>query len=268
MNALMTTRKRCIVANWKMNCALDDATNLFQVFLREMAEFRPCHFQLIVCPSAPYLGVLKEMRGRLKRIGIGGQNASMEQEGALTGEVSPRMIRDFAEFVIVGHSERRLLFGETDEIVHRKLRAALDAGLSPILCIGESLSDYNEGKTVSVLRAQLAAALDAVDAESIPDILLAYEPVWSISTMSVQPKPPTREEMMSVSLFLRKELAMRYRRDLAERVSILYGGSVTKSNISEFIGRDCMDGALVGGASVRVSEFQQILRRSNAAFGN
>lgn len=261
-------KKPILIANWKMNLSLEDARRLFLQFRKSIMSMKALRSQVIVCPAYVYLPELKKLLGRVQKISLGAQDVFYEQEGAYTGEVSSMMIAPFAQYSLVGHSERRAYFGETDDVVNRKVHALLNERQIPIVCIGEQLEDYQKGETADVLRRQLRGAIKNVPKSRILKIILAYEPVWSISTMSANPKTPTENEIMSVQLFLRKELSTIYTRAIAERIPILYGGSVNSRNVTTFVGSGKMDGALVGGASLRASEFLSILRKVNSSYSS
>jgi len=212
--------------------------------------------EVLACPPFPYLQAVGE---RLSGSGVmlGAQNCYFEPPGAFTGEVSIDMLQDFAcTHVILGHSERRHVMGETDQLINRKVRAVLDKGLKAILCVGELLDERKAGKTESVLDTQMAGGLAEISAESLKNVVIAYEPVWAIGT-GVTATPDQAE---SAHAHLRNWLATRYNPETSQSVQILYGGSVKPDNAAELLSQPNVDGALVGGASLKVESFLPIVR--------
>jgi len=199
---------------------------------------------------------------RNSTIGVSSQDLYWERDGAFTGEISPGMIREAgAEFAIVGHSERRRLFGETDAIVSRKTQAAIAAALTPIVCIGETLEERDRGETPAVLDRQIKDGLDGVTAEQVADLVVAYEPVWAIGTG----RNATPAQAAEAHAHIRKRLRQWFGADAADRCHLLYGGSVKPDNIRELIASEDVDGALVGGASLDVQSFAAIVTGSRPA---
>jgi triosephosphate isomerase (TIM) len=188
-------------------------------------------------------------------IGLGAQNLHWEAKGAFTGEVAPGMVAEFCKYVIIGHSERRSYFGETDESVNKKTLAAKAAGLTPIVCVGETLAEYESGKTAEVVSRQIREGLKGLDTEFAARIVVAYEPVWAIGTGKASNGPDANAVIRD---HIRKPLAALYGEAAAQAVRVLYGGSVTAVNAAEFFGQPDIDGALVGGASLKVDEFVKI----------
>ena len=211
---------------------------------------------LLVCPPSVYVAAVAEaVKGT--KLAVGGQNMYQEPSGAFTGEVSAAMLLDVgAKFVILGHSERRHIFKETDAEVNKKTLAALAAGLVPIVCVGELLEEREAGKTAAVIKSQFTGSLAGVTAEQIERTVIAYEPVWAIGTGKVA-SPGEAEE---VHADLRNLLAEQYNEAVAAKVRILYGGSVKASNAGELLGQPNIDGALVGGASLKVDDFLGIAK--------
>ena len=190
-------------------------------------------------------------------IGLGAQDMHWEAKGAFTGEVAPGMVAEFCEYVIIGHSERRMYFGETDETVNKKTAAARTSNLVPIVCVGETLAEYESGRTAEVVLRQIREGLKGLDPELAAHIVVAYEPVWAIGTG----RASTGENAnVVIRDFIRKPLAEMYGDAMAQAVRVLYGGSVTAANAVEFLGQPEIDGALVGGASLKVDEFVAIVR--------
>lgn len=190
-------------------------------------------------------------------IGLGAQDMHWEAKGAFTGEVAPGMIAEFCKYVIIGHSERRTYFHETDETVNKKTIAAWGAGLIPIVCVGETLAQYEAGQTAEVVSSQIRAGLKGLEAEFAPTVVVAYEPIWAIGTG----RASTGENAETVVReYIRKPLAEMYGEKTAQAVRVLYGGSVVAANAAEFFGQPDIDGALVGGASLKVDDFVAIAR--------
>ena len=241
-----------IAANWKMHTTLREAEELTEALKAPLSAVEGA--QVVLCP--PFISLSKV--GELIRgtpLKLGAQNVHYEEQGAFTGEVSLRMLQGLCEYVIVGHSERRHLFGESDELVNRKLRAVLEAGLKPILCVGERLEQREAGRAEEMVRAQLGAALDGVD--HLRELAVAYEPVWAIGTG----RAATGEIANAMMGLIRSFLADHYGNAAAE-VPLLYGGSVTSQNIDQFVQEEHVGGALVGGASLRAEEFIQIVQKT------
>jgi len=190
-------------------------------------------------------------------IGLGAQNMHWEEKGAFTGEVAPGMVKEFCNYIIIGHSERRAYFGETDETVNRKLRAAFKFDLTPIVCVGETLDQYESGLTSEVVRRQIGRGLADIDFAFGARIVVAYEPVWAIGTGKASSGENANEVLAQV---IRPALSDLFGAETAQSIRILYGGSVTASNASEFFSQPEIDGALVGGASLKADEFLAITR--------
>jgi triosephosphate isomerase len=210
----------------------------------------------VICPPFVSLASIKELiKG--SSIKLGAQNLYFEEKGAYTGEISPLMLAKLCEFVIVGHSERRHYFNETIEVVDKKVKAALKVGLKPILCIGEKLEENEAGKTEEVLIKQLSSPSAKIYYFS--GLTLAYEPVWAIGTG----KAATGKQANETIGFIRRHISKQYGKGIAEEVRILYGGSVTANNIAEFLNQPEIDGALVGGASLKADEFLSIVRQTS-----
>jgi triosephosphate isomerase len=209
----------------------------------------------VLCP--PFVSLVAvNMMLQNSSIKLGAQNMYFETEGAYTGEISPLMLRELCEFVILGHSERRRYFGETDEIVNKKVKAALANKLNPILCVGERLGDNEAGKTEEVVNKQVTAALNGI--KPVRDLVIAYEPVWAIGTG----KAASGKQAAATIQFIRDVLAKLWNKSVAQDLRILYGGSVTSANIAEFISHPEIDGALVGGASLKAEEFLSIVEQT------
>ena len=239
-----------IAGNWKMNTTLAEGRSLVASMLPELD--RIAGVEKVVCPPFIALAVAADL-ARGSTVAIGAQNLYFEQKGAFTGEVSPLMLQGLCDYVIVGHSERRAIFGETDEVVARKVASALGHGLRPILCVGETAHERQSDRAYGVVGAQIQAALRnaAFDA----GIVVAYEPVWAIGSGM----PATGEIANEMCSFIRKEVASLSSQDQAQQLRILYGGSVTPQSVGEFLGQHDIDGALVGGASLKAEDFVAIV---------
>jgi triosephosphate isomerase len=242
-----------IAGNWKMNTTLAEASALVEE-MREGLD-RIEGVEKVLCPPFISLALVKEiLQG--SSIKLGAQNMHFEERGAYTGEVSPVMLKELCHFVILGHSERREYFKETDEIVNKKVKAALAAGLTPILCVGERLEEKEAGSTEEVVIRQVRAALQGI--ESIQGMVIAYEPIWAIGTG----RAATGEGANATTGIIRNTMAQLYGEGIAQEIRILYGGSVTAANIAEFIRQPQIDGALVGGASLKATEFLSIVEQT------
>ena len=206
-------------------------------------------------PFTALFVVRKELEG--SSIQLAAQNLFWEEKGAFTGEIAPPMLKEVGcHYVILGHSERRQFFGETDETVNRKVRATLSQGLKVIFCIGETLKEREEGRTFAVIERQVPGGLKDIPKEEMKNIVIAYEPVWAIGTG----KTATPEQAEEVHGFIRKKLVQLYSKEIAESVRIQYGGSVTPENVKGLMGKENIDGALVGGASLKSETFSKIVR--------
>jgi triosephosphate isomerase (TIM) len=252
-------RKKLIAGNWKMNKTSADAVSLAREIV--VAVGSQSDVEVIVCPPFTAMeGVAGAIDGSL--IKLGAQNMHFEASGAFTGEISAPMLRAlFATHVILGHSERRTLFGEGDELVNKKVLAALKNQLRPILCVGESLAEREAGSTLKVVQTQTERALDGVSKEMAASIVVAYEPVWAIGTGKVA----TTEQAQEVHGFIRGLLIKLYGEPLAQRVRILYGGSMKPANAPELLAQKDIDGGLIGGASLEARSFVELIRAAAAA---
>jgi triosephosphate isomerase len=248
-----------IAGNWKMYKTVHEAV----VFVKELrsAVKDVADVEIVVAPPFTAVHAAAEA-ARNTNIAIAAQNLHWEREGAFTGEVSPLMVKEAgAEFAIVGHSERRRLFGETDAIVNRKTIAALGAELTPIVCIGETLEERERDDTLAVLDRQIKDGLDRITAAQVSEIVIAYEPVWAIGTG----RTATAAQAGEAHAHIRKRLRQWFGGDAADQCHVIYGGSVKPDNIRELIAEENVDGALVGGASLDVRSFAEIVVRSRRA---
>ena len=245
-------RTPMVAGNWKMNKTVADARDLVSTIGGKLGEI--ANIEKVICPPFMAIPALAEMLAG-SRIGLGAQNLHWEEKGAFTGEVSPGMIKEFCQYVIIGHSERRTYFGETDESVNKKLHAAMKAGLIPIVCVGETLEQYEAGSTSEVVRRQISVGLAGIDSPT--KIVVAYEPVWAIGTGKASSGENANFVHQQV---IRPALSELFGAQNAEAIRILYGGSVTAANAAEFFTYADIDGALVGGASLKPDEFVAITK--------
>jgi triosephosphate isomerase len=247
----MMSRVPLIAGNWKMNTNADSAVSLASSVADSVGS---SDVDVLLCPPHPFLTLVRDALSGSPVL-LGAQNCSDVDSGAFTGEVSVSMLASVGcSHVIVGHSERRGLYGEDDELVARKVRAALDGGLVPILCVGESLEQRNTGATEQVVQRQFDVVFDSLNDKEAGEIVIAYEPIWAIGTG----RNATPDQAQAVHSFLRGLLASRGS-DLAAVVRILYGGSVKSENAEELLSQNDVDGALVGGASLRADSFAGIV---------
>ena len=243
-----------IAGNWKMNTTLQEAKALVAAMKPRLEAVGGV--QKVLCPPFVSLAAVAEML-RGSSIRVGAQNMHHEDKGAYTGEVSPLMLADLCQFVILGHSERRHILGETDEFVNQKMKRAHKAGLRPILCVGEQLHEREQGRAEAVVEAQLQDSLAGI--ESSDDLVVAYEPVWAIGTG----RAATPDVAKSMTAHVRNVLASLYGADGASEVPLLYGGSVSPDNISKFMRGPDINGALVGGASLDADSFVEIVQKAS-----
>lgn len=250
-------RRPLIAGNWKMNKTIGEAVELAKEIVSAAAKTGDR--EVVIAPPFTALALVADtLKG--SSVGLAAQDLFWEEKGAFTGEVSPLMLKDAGcSHVIVGHSERRQYFGETDETVCRKIKAALSAGLTPIVCIGELLSEREEGKTFAVIERQLRQGLNAISGEDAAKLVIAYEPVWAIGTG----KTASPDQAQETHDFIRRQLAELFGKDIAETLRILYGGSVTPENIDDLMRMPDIDGALVGGASLKPESFGRIINFIN-----
>lgn len=246
-------RTPLVAGNWKMNCTPAEARALAEELLPAVSSVPGV--DVVLCPPFIDLPAVRDVLAG-SRVGLGAQNAYDVDRGAYTGEVSAAMLAGLASYVILGHSERRDYFHETDELVNRKLHAALRHGLLPIVCVGERLEEFEAGATEDVIRRQMRASLAGLDEVGVGRLIVAYEPVWAIGTG----KAATPEIAQANAAMIRRDLAGMYGDARARAVRILYGGSVTASNCPGLSCLPDVDGALVGGASLKAAEFAAIVR--------
>ena len=246
-------RKTIIAGNWKMNKTATEAKKFADDFKALLPKTKWC--DVVVCvPSVDISAAVRAFKD--SRVAVGAQNLFYEDHGAYTGEVSAAMLCDLGvKYVIVGHSERRAMFGETDAIVNKKVHAALNAGLNPIICVGESLDQREMGVTMELIALQVKSALAGVAAENIRRCVIAYEPIWAIGTG----KTATAEAAQEVCGAIRETLKEMFGEELANGIRVLYGGSAKPGNIAELVAKPDVDGALVGGASLKAADFASMV---------
>jgi len=251
-------RKMLIAGNWKMYKLRDEASDLVHEIAREVRSSE--EVDVAVFPPFVYLELaVSACRG--SRVDIGAQNMYHEDSGAFTGEISPSMLKDIGcRYVIIGHSERRSLFAENDRTVNRKLRAAYGAGLVPILCVGETLEQREEGRTFDVLSGQITYGFEGIDNEYIATTVIAYEPVWAIGTG----KSARASQAEEAHVYIRERVKNFTSRAIADGTRILYGGSVKPENALDLLKQENIDGALIGGASLSAASFCEIVRIAEA----
>ena len=245
-------RRKVIAGNWKMNKLPNEAI----AFIEELTPLvKDTENEVVLC--VPYTDLFYSLLiAQNTNIKIGAQNMHWEEKGAYTGEVSAEMLKSIGvEYVILGHSERREYFAETDETVNKKLKKAFEVGLKPIVCVGETLSQREDGKTIEIITTQTRLALEGLTEEQVANTIIAYEPIWAIGTG----KTATAEDANSAIHEIREEISKIYGQNIANRVIIQYGGSVKSTNSKELFAMSDIDGGLVGGASLDASEFSKIV---------
>ncbi|MBN1486333.1 MAG: triose-phosphate isomerase [Anaerolineae bacterium] len=252
-------RRPFIAGNWKMNKTVAEAVELAESLCEALGDVT--EMDIAVCtPATDLYAVSQALEG--SNIGVGAQNMYWEDKGAFTGETSPVMVKELAEYVIIGHSERREYFGETDETVNLKIKSALAHGLKPIVCIGESLEQNKAGETVSFVKSQIEGAFAGLSEEDARRLVLAYEPIWAIGTGLTATPEQANDIIREAIRDVLKEL---YNEETAEAIRIQYGGSAKPGNIADLIVMPEIDGALVGGASLKADAFSEMIKNAVAA---
>lgn len=253
-------RTTTIAGNWKMNKDSDEAVQVI-IALKAKSPGFPRDIRVIICPPFPSLALARQLLEGTS-IAVGAQNMHDEDEGAFTGEVSARMLKSVGcEYVILGHSERRQIFGETNDFINRKAKKALSARLIPILCVGETLEEREKGITEQVISTQVKGVLSGLSASDVENSIIAYEPVWAIGTG----KNATPQQAEDVHRFIRKLVGQLYSWPVAEKTVIQYGGSVKPENAAGLLNQPDIDGALVGGACLKSEDFNKIIQAANPA---
>jgi triosephosphate isomerase len=250
-------RKKIIAANWKMNMTVGEADAFLDSFLPEVDE--EAHVDVVLVPPFTALARVSQRLGEAQGVKLGAQNMHWEKSGAFTGEISAALLRElFVRYVVLGHSERRSYFGETDTVVNKKVVAALEATLKPIVCIGETLGERDSGRYEQILEMQVRGSLGGLSAEDLGEIVIAYEPVWAIGTG----RTATPTQAQEAHAFIRGVVAAEWDAATAEKMRIQYGGSVKPSNTAELMAQADIDGALVGGASLDARGFAEIVKNA------
>lgn len=246
-------RKKVIAGNWKMNKDLYQSQNLVSEIINGLGKDTKA--EVIVCPPFTSLSEVSSLLTGTQ-IKLGAQNMYYEESGAFTGEVSADMLKSVGcEYVILGHSERRVIFNEPDELINKKIKAALEKGLKPIFCIGELLEQRENGETMQVVSRQVEKGLEGVSAEQMKNLIIAYEPVWAIGTG----KTATPQQAQEVHSFIRELVAKKFNASVSENLIIQYGGSVKPDNANQLLSQKDIDGALVGGACLKADSFLGII---------
>jgi triosephosphate isomerase len=248
-------RTKVIAGNWKMNNDLTESKDLISKLLTGLKNLN-ANCEVVICP--PFIS-LSEASAMVKssKIKIGAQNLHQEEDGAFTGEVSAKMLLSVGcEFVIVGHSERRNIFMESDELLNKKIRRVIKNNLKPIFCVGELLEEREKNITNQVIESQVLKGLDGFSVEELKNLIIAYEPVWAIGTG----KTATPQQAEEVHLFIRELLEKRFSKEIADKLRILYGGSVKPDNSKDLLSQENIDGALVGGACLNADSFLKIIK--------
>jgi triosephosphate isomerase len=246
-------RRKVIAGNWKMNNDISESQKLVSGILNGFGNDDRC--DVILCPPFSSLSEVNSLVKNTK-LKLGAQNMFYEDSGAYTGEISASMLKSVGcEYVILGHSERRTIFGETDETINKKNKKAIQSGLKVIFCAGETLSQRENGTTSTIVKAQVLKGLDGISSEQLKSIIIAYEPVWAIGTG----KNATPEQAQEVHLFIRELVAQNYSSEIADKIIIQYGGSVKPDNARELLSQPDIDGALVGGACLKADSFLSII---------
>ncbi|MBP9021591.1 MAG: triose-phosphate isomerase [Spirochaetes bacterium] len=250
-------KKRIIAGNWKMYKTSSEAKDLVHGILNGMKEMNlPADREVLVFPPVIHVKEVHEM-AKGSKLSVGVQNMYFEAEGAFTGEISPKMVKDAgAKYILIGHSERRHIFKESDELLNKKVKAAYDNDLIPMLCIGELLEEYEAGKTNEVCKKQLVEGLKDITADQAKKLTVAYEPVWAIGTGKVA----TPEIAESVQKYVRSVLADMFGQDIADLIPILYGGSAKPDNAAGLLSQPNVDGLLIGGACLKADSFLAIAK--------
>ena len=254
---MVESRRPLVVANWKMNKTVGESINFVREFTSSLSQPGSA-VEVVLAP--PFTALAKVSEALVDTsVGVAAQNCFWETAGAYTGEVSVSMLQELnCQYVLVGHSERRQFFGDTDQTVNRRALAALQGGIRPIVCIGESLAERDAGRTFEVVSRQLAGSLAGLTREFVNDIVIAYEPVWAIGTG----RNATADQAQHAHAFIRERLTEQFGHPAAHRIRIQYGGSVKPDNAAELLSQPDVDGALVGGASLKVNDFLAIVQHA------
>lgn len=254
-------RKKIVAGNWKMNLDYTAGITLFSEVLNMVNDEAKGTQEVVVCPPSLYIHSLVQLAKNSAKVSIGAQNCHKAESGAYTGELSANMLNSVgAAYVILGHSERRQYFGETNQTLAPKVDAVLKSGLKPIFCIGETLEERNQNIHFDLIKAQLVEGIFHLSAEEFAKTVIAYEPVWAIGTGVTA----TSEQAQGIHAFIRKEIAAKYDESIAENITILYGGSCNPKNAAELFAQPDIDGGLIGGASLKSRDFTDIIKAFNS----
>jgi triosephosphate isomerase len=253
-------RKKIVAGNWKMNLDYQDGLSLFSEVVNMVHDEVTGKQQAVVCSPFIHLHSLAQLAKGYAKVSVGAQNAHQAESGAYTGEISAKMIHSTgAEYVILGHSERRQYFGETNELLAKKTDTALKNSLKPIFCIGETLQQREANEHFDIIKQQLVEGVFHLDATEFAKLVLAYEPVWAIGTGVTA----TSAQAQEIHQFIRKEIAAKYNQEVADNTTILYGGSCTPKNAGDLFAQPDIDGGLIGGASLKSRDFVDIVKTFN-----
>ncbi|HVW95791.1 MAG TPA: triose-phosphate isomerase [Mucilaginibacter sp.] len=253
-------RKKIVAGNWKMNLDYNEGLSLFSEIVNMVKDEATGKQEAIICSPFIHLHSLVQLAKGVKQFSVGAQNAHQADSGAYTGEISAKMIKSVgAAYVILGHSERRQYFGETNELLAKKTDTALKNDLKPIFCIGETLDERNAGKHFDIVKTQLEEGIFHLDEVQFAKLVIAYEPVWAIGTGVTA----TSEQAQEIHAFIRKEIAAKYSQQIADDTTILYGGSCNPKNAPELFAQADIDGGLIGGASLKSRDFTDIVKVFN-----
>ncbi len=245
-------RKPFVAGNWKMNKTVEQASLLVADLLPGLQAIEK--IDRVLCPPYTSLMVISQMTAGTA-IGLGAQNMHWEASGAFTGELAPAMVKEFCDYVILGHSERRAYFAETDETVNKKVKAAFAQGLTPIVCVGETLEENQAGRTAEVVKREVLEGFKGLDTANAKKLVVAYEPIWAIGTGKAASAEQAEEIIGSI---VRASLAQSFGEAVADKIRILYGGSVKGNNAADFFAKPNIDGGLIGGASLKAEDFVKI----------
>lgn len=252
-------RKKIVAGNWKMNLDYANGISLFSEIVNMVRDEKKGDQIAIICAPYIHLNSLAKLGGDVVKIGA--QNCHQNDSGAFTGEISAAMVKSVGcEYVIIGHSERRQYFAESNELLAAKTVKALESGLAPIFCIGETLEERNNGTYFDVLKTQLEQGVFGLSADDFAKVVIAYEPVWAIGTGLTA----SSEQAQEVHAYIRKEIAVKYNNEIAENTTILYGGSCNPKNAAELFAQADIDGGLIGGASLKSRDFVDIVKAFNS----
>lgn len=250
-------RKKIVAGNWKMNLLWSDAKALVNELDKKRSQF-PEDVSVVIAPPAAYLSGIAALS--IDDLELAGQNCSDKISGAYTGEISAAMLKSMTvDYCIVGHSERRSIFGETDELVAHKTKACLEASVSPIVCFGEQLEERKADNHFDVVKSQVKAAIEKLDADEMKNVILAYEPVWAIGTGETA----SADQAQEIHAAVRELVASQFDQSIADEITILYGGSVKPANANELFACEDVDGGLIGGASLKADDFLEIIKAAH-----